>query len=64
MMDHTRRAYETATASALLVSIVAMFPGPPVRQSLPWKRPSTDCRVWPPPIKDDPDRLISGSAGA
>jgi len=25
MMDHTRRAYETATASALLVSIVAII---------------------------------------
>jgi hypothetical protein len=46
-----------------------------VGQARPVPRPSSeavcpgnargiDCRVWPPPIKDDPDRLISGSAGA
>jgi hypothetical protein len=46
-----------------------------VGQARPAPRPSSqavcpgnargiDCRVWPPPIEDDPDRKISGSAGA
>jgi hypothetical protein len=46
-----------------------------VGQARPVPRPSSqavcpgnargiDCRVWPPPIEDDPDRKISGSAGA
>jgi hypothetical protein len=65
MMDHTRRAYETA--SALLVSIVAIIgpvPRPSSEAVCPGNARGIDCRVWPPPIKDDPDRLISGSAGA
>jgi hypothetical protein len=54
------------------------FSGPwPGGQAWPVSRPSSrvggvcpgnargiDCRVWPPPIEDDPDRKISGSAGA
>ena len=33
------------------------------RPSLPGHRRSFDCKTWPPPMEDDPDRKISGSDG-
>jgi hypothetical protein len=64
---HTRKHQRTAQRRPAIIDSRAAGQARPVirpsGQVCPGLARSFDCKIWPPPIEDDPDRKVSGSDG-
>jgi hypothetical protein len=64
---HTRKHQRTAQRRPVIIDSWAAGQARPVirpsGQVCPGLARSFDCKIWPPPIEDDPDRRVSGSDG-